>query len=127
MHIEHLAIWSEDIEQLRAFYETYFGATAGQKYTNPRRGFQSYFLAFDGGCRLEIMQMPGIAVEETIEPRAGLAHFAVSAGSEEAVDALTRRLEQDGCRVSGGPRRTGDGYYESVVLDPDGNRVEITV
>jgi lactoylglutathione lyase len=64
-----------------------------------------------------------------IEPgaqRMGLTHFAISLGSDSLVDELTRRLENDGYPVIDGPRRTGDGYYESVVLDPDGNRIEIT-
>jgi lactoylglutathione lyase len=130
MKIEHLALWVRDLDRMRAFYETYFGATANDKYTNPNKGFSSYFLSFPGGGpRLELMQMPGIPDSQN-DPYAqfsGLIHFALSVGSEEAVNALTERLRTDGFSVVGEPRRTGDGYYESVVLDPEGNRLEITV
>ena len=129
MRIEHIAIWTHRLEDLKAFYETYFGATAGEKYVNPRKGFESYFLTFEGGARLELMRMPTIPTSLNIVEMqfTGLINFAISVGSEPAVDQLTARLRADGYRVLDGPRRTGDGYYESVVLDPDGNRVEITV
>lgn len=130
MHIEHLAMWVRDLEQMRAFYETYFGATANDKYVNPRKGFSSYFLSFpDDGPRLELMQMPGIVDRPTdIQTQyMGLAHIAFSVGSINAVDELTKKLRQAGHVIAGEPRRTGDGYYESVVLDPEQNRIEITV
>lgn len=129
MHIEHVAVWTADLETLRAFYETYFGATAGDKYASPERQFESYFLTFASGARLELMRMPDLAESPggTDVRREGYAHLALSAGSREQVDALTARLGADGYPVVDGPRQTGDGYYESVVLDPDGNRVEITV
>lgn len=128
MYIDHLALWVRDLERMRAFYETYFGATANAKYTNPTKGFSSYFLSFPGGGpRLEIMQMPGIpdSRNDAIAQFSGLIHFALSVGSEAAVDALTEQLRTDGFSILGVPRRTGDGYYESVVLDPEQNRIEI--
>ncbi len=129
MFLEHAAIWTEDLERLKTFYETYFEARAGRKYTNPAKGFESYFLTFDSGARLELMRMAGIPSSQNDPERqfTGLVHLAFGVGSEEAVDWLTRRLVDDGYRVLDGPRRTGDGYYESAVLDPDGNRLEITV
>ena len=111
---------------MREFYERYFGATAGSRYENPRKQFLSYFLTFDGGARLELMQSPTVAEGNMQELKSGLAHVAVAIGSEQAVDVLTIKLREDGYAVLDGPRRTGDGYYESVVLDPDGNRIEIT-
>ena len=126
MRIEHVAIWTGDLERLRQFYENYFGATAGSRYENPRKQFLSYFLTFDGGARLELMQSPAVAQGGMKEVMGGFAHVAVAIGSEQAVDVLTARLREDGYPVLDGPRRTGDGYYESVVLDPDGNRIEIT-
>ncbi|MVM28846.1 glyoxalase [Spirosoma sp. HMF4905] len=129
MYIEHLAIWVRDLEKMRLFYETYFGATANDKYINPRKGFSSYFLTFpDNGPRLEIMQMPGIEAYSTdgLTQYMGLTHFAFSVGSENAVDELTERFRTDGYTIAGEPRRTGDGYYESVILDPEGNQLEIT-
>jgi lactoylglutathione lyase len=138
-NIEHIAIWTKDLEGLKTFYETYFQARAGAKYVNPGKGFESYFLTFASGARLELMYMPAIPASLN-DPRrqgrqsrpagrqfTGYIHLAVSVGSPAAVDDLTARLARDGYRVVDGPRHTGDGYYESCILDPDGNRVEITV
>jgi lactoylglutathione lyase len=127
MHIHHIAIWARDLEGQRAFYEEHFGMRAGPKYENPRTGFQSYFLSFESGAQIEIMSR-GDITEGGVEPPAeaiGYAHLSISVGSAEAVDALTARLEQAGVTVAGQPRRTGDGYYEAVIQDPEGNRVEI--
>jgi len=123
--LEHAALWTPDLERARAFYETYFDATAGEKYVNPDTDFSSYFLTFDDGARLELMHTPGLAAAAE-HPAVGYAHVAIAVGSAARVDRLTARLRDDGVPVLGGPRRTGDGYYESVVADPDGNRVEIT-
>ncbi len=127
--IAHIAIWVKDLEKMKQFYTRYFSAVANEKYYNPAKQFSSYFLSFAGCCRLEIMHMPSVAENKnSIEPQSmGLIHFAVSVGSEERVDSLTAELRRDGYTVHGEPRRTGDGYYESVVLDPEGNRIEITV
>ena len=129
MRIEHVAIWTKDLEQLRAFYETYLGAAANDKYVNPETGFESYFLTFSSGARLELMHSPAVADKPDrpgIQP-VGYAHLAFSVGSKERVDGLTAELRAAGYTVASAPRTTGDGYYESVVQDPDGNGVEITV
>ncbi len=124
--LEHLAVWTRDLERLRAFYERYLGARAGARYANPGKQFESYFLSFDaGGARLELMRVPDLAAAEAGR-RVGLAHLAFVVGTPADVDALTARVASDGFAVADGPRWTGDGYYESVVLDPDGNRVELT-
>ena len=129
MKIEHLAIWVSDLEQMRAFYERYFGATAGDLYHNPTKQFHSYFLSFQSGCRLELMHRPDIPnnINDLLLQYKGLIHFAISVGSKEKVNALTETLRQTGFSVIGEPRTTGDGYYESVILDPENNRIEITV
>ncbi|WP_080057442.1 VOC family protein [Spirosoma aerolatum] len=130
MHIEHVAMWVRNLETMRTFYETYFGATANDKYSNLRKGFSSYFLTFPGGCaRLELMLMPGIIdlASDGLSQYLGLTHLAMSVGSQETVDTLTERLRRDGYTIAGEPRLTGDGYYESIVLDPENNRIEITV
>jgi lactoylglutathione lyase len=129
MRIEHVAVWTHDVERLREFYERYFGATAGPAYENPEHRFRSYFLSFSDGARLELMQMPGIpaTLDDPVRQFTGFIHIAVSVGTEAAVDRLTERLRADGHPVLDGPRRTGDGYYESTVQDPDGNRIELTV
>jgi lactoylglutathione lyase len=126
MHIDHIAVWTPDPDRLLAFYSRHFAATAGLRYTNPRTGFESYFLSFESGARLEVMRSPAVSTGAD-GPRFGYAHLAVSVGSDEAVDRLTERLRVAGVPVLDGPRRTGDGYYESVVADPDGNRIEIIV
>ena len=126
MRIEHIAIWTQNLERLRVFYETHFAAAANDKYINPAKGFASYFLTFAGGARLELMTKEGLGVAAAA-PTTGYAHFALSTGSVEAVNSLTEQLRTAGVPVVDGPRWTGDGYYESVILDPDGNRVEITI
>ncbi|MFI5338205.1 MAG: VOC family protein [Opitutales bacterium] len=129
MHLEHVALWTTDLERARTFYATYFDAHVGKPYHNPDTGFRSYFLSFEHETRLELMQMPGIPPNANDPDRQalGLIHFAIALKSESAVNELTGRLQADGYRVVSPPRRTGDGYYESCVLDPDGNRIELTV
>lgn len=128
MKIEHIAIWTKDLEQLREFYENYFDATSNELYTNRKKEFKSYFLTFDSGTRLEIMQRPDIQSVSKSPGKEyfGYAHLAISVGSEEKVNKLTEILRSNGFPILDGPRRTGDGYYESVISDPDGNRIEIT-
>jgi lactoylglutathione lyase len=127
MRIEHVALWARDLERSRVFYETYFAGSANDTYTNARTGYKSYFLHFDDGARLELMQMPGIvgSANTPEQQSLGWVHVAFKVDSHRAVDALTERLRADGFRIASEPRVTGDGYYESVILDPDGNRVEI--
>lgn len=128
MYIKHIAIWSKDIEKLKIFYESYFEAKAGKRYVNPVKKFESYFLIFTQGASLEIMQKPGLfELPDNDKSFTGYAHMAISVGSKEEVDSLTAELEKDEFRIVSKPRQTGDGYYESCVLDPDGNRVEIMI
>lgn len=124
MRLDHVAVWTRDLERLREFYCRWFGAAAGEKYVNPVKGFESYLLALPGGGRIELMKKAGLA--EGGSDAFGVAHFAVSAGSEAAVDELAARMREAGVLVLDGPRWTGDGCYECAVEDPDGNRVEIT-
>lgn len=129
IRIEHVAMWTRDLERLASFYAKYFGAAVGPKYTNSAKGFESRFLSFGSAPRLELMQSSLLQPGEHTPgaQRMGLTHFAVSVGSRERVNELTGELKADGFAVVDGPRQTGDGYYESVVLDPDGNRIELTV
>ncbi|MBN1318217.1 MAG: VOC family protein [Anaerolineales bacterium] len=129
MHIDHIAIWSSNLERLKNFYETFLSASAGQKYTNESKHFESYFLSFSSGARIEIMSVPDLANshQDSGEYQIGYTHLAISVGSKEQVESLTHRIEQAGYRVVSGPRYTGDGYYESAILDPDGNHIEITI
>lgn len=128
MQIEHVAVWTKDIERLKEFYETYFQARSGEIYVNQDNEFESYFLEFASGARLELMSKPQIPETKNDNEKqfTGIIHIAFSTGSEDQVDLLTHRLRQDGYVVVDGPRRTGDGYYESAIFDPDGNRIEIT-
>jgi lactoylglutathione lyase len=130
MQIEHVAIWARDLEIMKDFYLKYFGMSAGLKYVNEKRGFTSYFLSFiDGGpTRIELMNIPGnVNRNEHDDLIYGLTHLAISVGDKAIVDELTQKLRADGYQVVGEPRQTGDGYYESVILDPEGNRLELTV
>lgn len=129
MRIEHIAMWTNQLENMCEFYCKYFGGVASDKYHNEIREFESFFITFETGARLELMRMPDIVELEAQQMIScmGLAHFAVSVGSEIAVVRLTEDLRKDGYTIAGEPRTTGDGYFESVILDPDGNAVEVTV
>ena len=122
--IEHIGVWVRDIDAVAAFYARHFGARIGGRYENPRKGFASRFLQFGGGARLELMTRTDVTARTTTESL-GLAHVAIALEGEAAVDALAAELRAAAVPVLDGPRRTGDGYYECVVLDPEGNRVEI--
>ncbi|EFS04353.1 glyoxalase family protein [Listeria seeligeri FSL S4-171] len=125
MKIEHIALWTSDLEKMKDFYVTYFGATANDLYENKTKGFSSYFLSFKTGARLELMRRTDVSEEVTGEIL-GWAHIAVATESKTAVEELTEKVRAAGFEVVGEARTTGDGYYESVVLDPEGNRIEIT-
>lgn len=130
MKVEHVAMWTTNIEKLKKFYTKYFNGKSGDKYINEKKHFESYFIEFDNGARLEIMSNEKIKsrageIDETQE-FIGLAHIAFSVGSKKKVDELTNLLKNEEYKVVSEPRHTGDGYYESCILDPDGNRVEIT-
>lgn len=122
--VDHVAIFVRDLEGIKEFYRTYFGAEANELYHNPRTGLRTYFLSFDGEARIEIMSRPDMN-EDAAPSARGWHHVALSLGSKEAVDDLVARLSADGVEVSP-PRTTGDGYYEAVVIDPEGNHIEIT-
>lgn len=127
MRIEHIAAYVSDLEGAREFFEKYFSADAEKLYHNPKNGFSSYFLTFDDGARLEIMQKSCVDIIDNSTAHSGYIHMAFSVGSREAVDALTERLRADGYEIASGPRTTGDGYYESVVLGCENILIEITV
>lgn len=106
------------------FYIRYFKGTSNEKYVNPQKGFESYFIRFDCGADLELMSRTDVQNTPIGENRLGLTHFAFALDSKEEVLELTEKLRSAGYTISGEPRTSGDGYFESVVLDPDGNRVE---
>lgn len=127
MKIEHIAMYVQDLKKTRDFFVKYFAAKSNAMYHNPNTDFKSYFLSFDVGARLEIMQKPGVEAQTENQMRTGFIHVAISVGSKEQVDKLTETLKQDGYTVTSGPRTTGDGYYESCVVAVEGNLIEITV
>lgn len=127
MKIDHVAMYVQDLEKTREFFTTFLNGTSNALYHNQRTGFQSYFISFDNGARLEIMTRPDIVDGPKALTRTGFVHVAFSTGSKEAVDTLTKRLQQDGYEVISGPRTTGDGYYESCIVALEGNQIEITV
>ena len=129
MKIDHVAIWTARLEELKDYYTRYFNGRANEKYTNKERNFESYFLTFDSGTRLELMQMPGIDANfnnQTEKQHQGLIHLAFGMENMEEVTARSRELERDGFKIIRGPRITGDGYYEFETLDPDNNRIEVS-
>jgi len=125
MRIEHMALWAADIAVLRDFYVGWFDAQASPIYRNAATGFESFFISIGSGPRLELMQRPDVNAAP-LEFALGYAHIAINLGTDEAVDLLTVAMSSQGVPVLSGPRRTGDGYYESVILDPEGNRIELT-
>lgn len=127
MKIEHIAMYVNDLEGAKNFFEKYLGAVPNEGYHNENTGFRSYFLEFEGGARLELMNKPGMQDEDKPLARTGYAHIACSVGSKEQVDAITETLKHDGFAVVSGSRTTGDGYYESCIVGIEGNQIEITV
>ena len=125
MKIEHIALWTKNIERLRTFYETYFEAVCGPRYYNLANKFESYFLAFSHGARIELMSKPDLDKRANDSLNIGYSHFAFKVGTIQEVNRLTEKFREAGIPIVGEPRHTGDGYYESVILDPDGNRIEL--
>jgi lactoylglutathione lyase len=129
MTLDHVAIWTNQLEELKAYYVKYFNGVANEKYTNKETGFESYFLTFEGGSRLEIMQKPGIPEnlnDRVNEQYQGIIHLSFGTGSMELVIQKSNELAINGFTILRGPRRTGDGYFEFETLDPDNNRIEVS-
>ena len=126
MRIEHVAMYVNDLEATKDFFVKYFNATSNEGYHNKTTDFRSYFLNFDDGARLEIMNKPQMKNDEKSLNRTGFIHIAFSLGSKKAVDELTEKLKNDGFAIISGPRTTGDGYYESCIIGLEGNQIEIT-
>lgn len=127
MKLEHVAMYVNDLEGTKRFFEQYLGAVSNELYLNKTTGFKSYFLSFDDGARLEIMNRPDMDDHGRCLQRTGYIHIAFSVGSRKKVDALTAQLKEDGYEVISGPRTTGDGYYESCIAAVEGNQIEITI
>lgn len=129
MTLEHVAIWTHDTERLKDFYVKFFNGAANEKYVNRQKEFESYFLSFKGGARLEIMKMKGVPdnLNDTIQAQhKGIIHLAFGLDTVAEVDEKASELSAAGFPILSGPRKTGDGYYEFETLDPDNNRLEVT-
>jgi len=129
MTLEHVAIWTHQLEALKDFYMEYFGGKPNEKYINPQKQFESYFLSFESGARLEIMRKPSIPENQNDTVQAqhmGIIHLAFGVETMAEVDAKAVELQAAGFPILSGPRKTGDGYYEFETLDPDNNRLEVT-
>ena len=129
MTFEHVAIWTDNLEQLKDYYSHYFGGKPNQKYVNTVKSFESYFLTFASGARLELMTMPNIPSNKNdtiVRQHNGIIHLAFGVDTILAVDEKAEQLYNDGYQILSGPRKTGDGYYEFETLDPDNNRLEVT-
>ena len=126
--IDHIALYCVDLEAMREFWVKHFSCAPNDLYHNPRTGLKTYILSFpDGGARLEIMQRPEVTESLSEIYRAGFIHMSVAVGSKEAVDGKTKELQAAGYECISGPRTTGDGYYESCIVGPEGILIEITV
>lgn len=124
MKLHHIAIWTFRLEELKEFYVRFFGGKSNEKYVNPKKGFESYFISFGEGTDLELMSRTDVQNTPIEENRVGLTHFAFTFPSQEEVLRFTEQMRSEGYTIAGEPRTSGDGYFESVVLDPDGNRIE---
>ena len=127
LKIEHIGLWVNDLETMRLFYQHYFNVKSSELYHNASTSFRSYFLTFEDGARLEIMQRKDVTDDHRTNEHLGFAHLAISLGSQQNVDNLTNCLVLEGYELLSPCRTTGDGYYESVVADPEGNRLELTI
>lgn len=127
MIIEHVAMYVNDLEKAREFFVTFLDGKSNDGYHNVKTDFRSYFISFDGGARLEIMNKPEMIDDKKELNRTGYAHLAFSVGSKERVDELTEKIKNAGFEVVSGPRTTGDGYYESCIVAIEGNQIELTV
>lgn len=127
MKIEHIAMYVNDLESAKEFFIKYFDAVPNNEYHNLKTNFRSYFLSFNDGARLELMNKPNMLDCEKDVSRTGYIHIAFSLGSADKVDKLTAKLLSDGYEVISGPRTTGDGYYESSVICFEGNQIELTI
>ncbi|MBQ7723598.1 MAG: VOC family protein [Selenomonadaceae bacterium] len=125
MNIDHVAIYVNNLEVEKNFFVKYFNAKASEKYNNFRNDFTSYFLTFDNGSRFEIMHRIGMLDPKKEKYRSGYHHIAINVGSIEDVNTITGTIEDDGMVIVAAPRKTGDGYYASIVTDPEGNEIEI--
>jgi len=123
--IHHIALWTNDLERLRSFYISFFDAKSSLKYHNEKKHFESYFLSFENGTKIEIMTVPELMPAEKNLLKVGVSHFAFHVGSKDIVESFTQKIKEAGYPVLSLPRMTGDGYYESVISDPDNNRIEI--
>jgi lactoylglutathione lyase len=129
MNIDHVAIWTTQLETLKDYYIKHFNGRSNRKYTNNERHFESYFISFDSGTRLELMQMPGIPqnLNDSVEKQyLGIIHLSFGMGNMDLVNEKYIELKRDGFRILKGPRKTGDGYWEFETLDPDNNRIEVS-
>lgn len=124
MHIEHVAVYTKDLEKMKAFYEKYFNVSSTELYHNKKTGFKSYFVSFDSGSRLELTSKQHLS--NRVAESLGYTHMAISVGTKEDVDNYVEKFLADGFPLLNGPRNTGDGYYEAVIQDPEGNLIELT-
>ncbi|MGG7831615.1 VOC family protein [Klebsiella aerogenes] len=125
MKVAHIALWTRHLEQQAHFWVEFFAGEINEKYrskTNP--GFESYFVKISSDVAIELMTKPGLHDSTHDNNHTGWVHLAIAVGGTEQVNALAKRAEMAGILVSA-PRTTGDGYYEAVIKDPDGNLVEI--
>ena len=127
MKIEHIAMYVNDLEHARDFFVNFLGGVSNSGYVNEKTGFRSYFISFEDGAGIELMNKPDLCDDKKDINRTGYAHVAFSTGSRERVEELTKKAKEEGYEVVSGPRTTGDGYYESCIIGIEDNLIELTV
>lgn len=128
VRLEHVGIWTHDLESMRRFYAGVLGGVCGPLYENAQTGFRSYFVSLGEGARIELMTQPGVLPRQGPahgQSDTGYAHIALELPDRQSVREAVAGLADAGAAMASAPRTTGDGYYEAVILDPDGNRVEL--
>ncbi|EJL90293.1 VOC family protein [Pantoea sp. GM01] len=125
MKIAHVALWTRNLAAQQHFWHQFFGATSNPLYVSKNRpGFRSHFISLSEGPTLELMTLEALAPGPHGEELTGWAHIAINVGGREEVDLMVKHASEQGILVSAA-RQTGDGFYEAIIRDPDGNLIEI--
>ena len=125
MRIATISMNVTDLNKVKDFYAKYFGAKVDDKYENFRTGYTYCFLSFDNGARLLLVSGSNIVDRKREDNVAGFSRISIAVDGADKVQELATQIARDGFQIVSGFRMNGYGEYESRVLDPEGNEVEI--